>query len=50
MHKAMSDGAIMRYEEITRCPVEVQDNLIPVLGDRILLVPELTKNNGNALP
>jgi MoxR-like ATPase len=41
LHTAMSEGRLMRFEEITRCPTEVQDNLIPVLSDRILHVPEI---------
>jgi len=41
LHRAMTRGALLRFEEITRCPVEVQDLLIPVLSDRILHVPEL---------
>ncbi|GAB6263707.1 AAA family ATPase [Photobacterium sp. CCB-ST2H9] len=38
---AMQQGQLMRFEEITRCPTEVQDNLIPVMSDRILQIPEL---------
>ncbi|MBK1721273.1 ATP-binding protein [Thiocystis violacea] len=41
LHQAMEQGALMRFEEITRCPVEIQDLLIPVLSDRVLHVPEL---------
>ncbi|MFD2112631.1 ATP-binding protein [Thiorhodococcus fuscus] len=41
LHRAMEQGALMRFEEITRCPVEIQDLLIPVLSDRVLHVPEL---------
>jgi len=41
LHQAMEQGTLMRFEEITRCPVEIQDLLIPVLSDRILHVPEL---------
>lgn len=37
----MSDGKIVRFEEITRCPLEVQDTLLSVLSDRVLSVPEL---------
>lgn len=39
--EAMRKGAIMRFEELTRCPTEVQDNLIPVLSDKILHIPEI---------
>jgi MoxR-like ATPase len=31
MFEAMKSGTIMRFEEITRCPTEVQDNLIPIM-------------------
>ena len=34
-------GQIVRFEEITRCPIEVQDSLLSVLSDRVLIVPEL---------
>jgi MoxR-like ATPase len=34
-------GRIVRFEEITRCPVEVQDSLLAVLSDRVLAIPEL---------
>lgn len=37
----MREGRIVRFEEITRCPVEVQDSLLSVLSDRVLTVPEL---------
>ncbi|ASP39393.1 AAA family ATPase [Bacterioplanes sanyensis] len=41
LYQAMESGQLMRFEEITRCPTETQDTLIPVLSDRILQVPEL---------
>ncbi|WP_064607756.1 ATP-binding protein [Photobacterium sp. J15] len=41
LYQAMKNGAIMRFEELTRCPTEVQDSLIPVLSDRILHIPEI---------
>ena len=37
----MARGSIVRFEEITRCPLEVQDALLSVLSDRVLAVPEL---------
>ena len=46
--ESMRQGRLMRFEEITRCPIEIQDNLIPVLSDRILHIPEL-KDDGNFL-
>ncbi|GAB5546694.1 MAG: MoxR family ATPase [Sandaracinaceae bacterium] len=37
----MREGLIVRFEEITRCPLEVQDALLSVLSERALTVPEL---------
>lgn len=41
VYQGMSAGKIVRFEEITRCPLEVQDSLLSVLSDRVLAVPEL---------
>ncbi|WP_433337341.1 AAA family ATPase [Spirillospora sp. CA-294931] len=38
----MAGGKLVRFEEITRCPLEVQDSLLSPLSDRVLAVPELT--------
>jgi MoxR-like ATPase len=38
---AMREGRIARFEEITRCPAEVQDSLLSILSERVLMVPEL---------
>jgi hypothetical protein len=38
---AMRSGRIVRFEEITRCPPEVQDALISILSEKSLAVPEL---------
>ena len=37
----MQTGKIVRFEEITRCPVEVQDTMLSILSDRVMIVPEL---------
>jgi len=37
----MQKGIITRFEEITRCPAEVQDSLISILSDKVLNIPEL---------
>lgn len=42
LYLGMKHGKIVRFEEITRCPLEVQDTLLSVLSDRVLIVPELT--------
>lgn len=38
---AMRSGRIVRFEEITRCPPEVQDALISILSEKSLALPEL---------
>lgn len=48
LHRGMQEGKIVRFEEITRCPVEIQDTLLSVLSDRVMLVPEL-KGEGRSL-
>ncbi|GAA4205263.1 ATP-binding protein [Microbispora amethystogenes] len=40
--RGMAEGKVVRFEEITRCPLEVQDCLLSPLSDRVLAVPELT--------
>ena len=32
---------MVRFEEITRCPMEIQDTLLSVLSERVLVIPEL---------
>jgi MoxR-like ATPase len=41
LYTAMKEGAIVRFEEVTRCPLEIQDTLLAALSDRVLAVPEL---------
>lgn len=41
LHRAMSSGRLLRFEEITRCATEVQDSLVSVLSERLLHIPEL---------
>jgi len=41
LHRAMGDGRLLRFEEITRCSTEVQDCMVPVLSERLLQIPEL---------
>ncbi|MFO0728843.1 MAG: AAA family ATPase [Myxococcota bacterium] len=41
VYTGMRQGLLVRFEEITRCPLEVQDSLLSVLSDRVLSVPEL---------
>lgn len=42
LYQGMRDGKIVRFEEITRTPLEVQDCLLGMLSDRVMTVPELT--------
>jgi MoxR-like ATPase len=42
MLRGMAEGRVVRFEEITRCPLEVQDSLLSLLSDRVLAIPELT--------
>jgi MoxR-like ATPase len=41
LYTGMQRGALVRFEEITRCPLEIQDALLGALSDRVLAVPEL---------
>ncbi|NMM65968.1 AAA family ATPase [Clostridium sp. P21] len=42
----MEKGIITRFEEITRCPSEIQDSLISILSDKVLNIPELGESEG----
>ncbi len=41
VYRAMENGSIVRFEEVTRSPAEVQDALITLLSEKVLAVPEL---------
>ena len=41
IYRAMEHGKLVRFEEITRCPSEVQDGLITLLSEKVMAVPEL---------
>ncbi|APR79464.1 Hypothetical protein A7982_04811 [Minicystis rosea] len=41
VYRGLAEGKIVRFEEITRCPSEVQDALITLLSEKVLAVPEL---------
>jgi energy-coupling factor transporter ATP-binding protein EcfA2 len=38
---AMRSGALVRFEEITRCVADVQDSLVSILSDKAIAIPEL---------
>ena len=42
LHVGMSEGSIVRFEEVTRCPPEIQDVLISIISEKLMMVPELT--------
>ncbi len=44
MYQAMRAGKLVRFEEITRCPPEIQDVLISLMSDKQIMVPELSQN------
>ncbi len=41
LYTGMREGAIVRFEEVTRCPPEIQDTLVSVLSEKLLMIPEL---------
>jgi MoxR-like ATPase len=41
LHRGMTEGKVVRFEEITRCPLEIQDVLLSILSDRVMGIPEL---------
>lgn len=41
LYLGMKHGKLVRFEEITRCPLEIQDVLLSVLSDRVMTLPEL---------
>jgi MoxR-like ATPase len=44
IYRAMEQGGIARFEEISRCASEVQDALISILSEKTISVPELGKD------
>ncbi len=46
IHRGMREGKLVRFEEITRCPLEVQDSLLSLLSDKVMAIPELPGNEG----
>jgi MoxR-like ATPase len=42
---AMRTGALLRFEEITRCVPDVQDALVSILSDKAIAIPELPDAN-----
>lgn len=48
LYQGMVDGKIVRFEEITRCPLEIQDTILSILSDRVMTVPEF-KDEGRTI-
>ncbi len=46
LYRGMTEGKLVRFEEITRCPQEVQDSLLSILSDRVMAIPELEGPDG----
>ena len=42
---AMREGKILRFEELTRCPQEIQDSMISILSEKVVPIPELGSEN-----
>lgn len=42
----MSQGLIVRFEEIARCSPEIQDGILSILSERQILIPELSGEEG----
>lgn len=38
---AMREGKILRFEELTRCPQEIQDSMISILSEKVIPIAEL---------
>jgi MoxR-like ATPase len=45
LYRGMAAGSIVRFEEITRCPIEIQDILLSILSDRVMAIPEFRGEN-----
>lgn len=46
LYQGMQTGKVVRFEEMTRAPLEVQDCLLGMLSDRVMAVPELAGADG----
>lgn len=45
LYRGMQAGKLVRFEEITRCPLEIQDTLLSILSDRVMAIPELSDDS-----
>ncbi len=49
LYTGMKNGRVVRFEEITRAPHEVQDTLLAALSDKVMVIPELPEAEGVVL-
>lgn len=40
VYQGLTKGRLVRFEEITRCPPEIQDGVISILSDKQVVIPE----------
>jgi MoxR-like ATPase len=40
LYRGMQEGKLVRFEELTRCPLEIQDTMLSVLSERVMPIPE----------
>lgn len=41
IYQGMQQGKIVRFEEITRCPPEIQDVLVSLMSEKQMMIPEM---------
>ncbi|AHG20914.1 ATPase AAA [Chania multitudinisentens RB-25] len=41
LYQGMVQGKIVRFEEITRCPPEIQDVLVSLMSEKQMMIPEM---------
>lgn len=46
LYRGMRDGKLVRFEELSRCPQNLQNVILSVLSERIISVPELGDDDG----
>jgi MoxR-like ATPase len=46
LYRGMKAGKLVRFEEMARCPSEVQDAVLSILSDRVLHIPQLEGEEG----
>lgn len=44
LYQGMKLGKIVRFEEITRCPPEIQDVLVSLMSEKQMMIPEMGQN------